>query len=158
MVYSAAMYEQLKAMGAVMANWETFRRRAAPVSTVPMVTIQKRGTLSFNRPAFEALGEPSAVELLYDREERVVGLRPIDPAAPHAYQPRQQGKTANWLVSGRAFTQYFGIETDTARRYPAVLQDDVLTVDLKQPGSDATGVRGRELPTRPGLREEDLHE
>jgi hypothetical protein len=46
-------------------------------------------------------------------------------------------------VSGSAFTKYFDIETDIARRYPAEVVDGVLVVDLKQPGTDATGVRAR---------------
>ena len=35
----------------------------------PQVTIQAKGTLSFNASAHHLLGEPKAVELLYDREE-----------------------------------------------------------------------------------------
>ena len=123
-----------------MANWEVFQRRAAPGVSQPFVTLQKRGTMSLNAAAFEALGEPEAVELLFDRGERLLGFRPVDPSAAHAYKPRKQGRTANYVVSGMALTQYFGIETDTARRY-AEVQDGVLVVDLKQPGSDATGVR-----------------
>ena len=132
-----------------MPDFEVFQRRAAPVVNQPFVTIQARGTMSLNRAAFEALGEPAAVELLYDRAERLVGFRPVDPTAPHAYQPRKQGKTANYIVSGTAFTQYFGIETGAARRYPAAMQDGVLVVDLKQPGTDATGVRARAVKDRP---------
>ena len=132
-----------------MPQWETFRRRAAPVTTQPMVTIQKRGTISLNRPALEALGEPAAVELLYDRDERLMGLRPVDPVASHAYRPRKQGRTSNIIVSGQAFTQYFNVETSAARRYPAAMLDGVLVVDLKQPGTDATGVRARGADGRP---------
>jgi hypothetical protein len=127
----------------MMPNWVTFNRRAAPVTKQPLVTIQKRGTLSLNGAAYEALGEPAAVELLYDLTERLVGFRPVDPEATHAYVPRRQGRAANYLVSGSAFTKYFDIETDTAMRYTAEKVDGVLVVDLKQPGTDATGVRAR---------------
>ena len=135
-----------------MPDFEVFQRRSAPVVNQPLVTIQARGTMSFNRAAFEALGEPAAVELLYDRAERLMGFRPVDPAAPHAYQPRKQGRTANYIVAGTAFTQYFGIETGAARRYPAAMLEGALVVDLKQPGTDATGVRARATKDRP-LRE-----
>lgn len=126
-----------------MPNWETFNRRAAPVTKQPLVTIQKRGTMSLNRAAYDALGEPAALELLYDHTERLIGFRPVDPSTTHAYAPRRQGRAANFIVSGSAFTKYFDIETDTARRYPAELVNGVLVVDLKQPGTDATGVRAR---------------
>lgn len=138
-----------------MPNFEVFNRRAAPVTAQPLVTIQKRGTMSFNRAAFEALGGPEAVELLFDRQERVVGFRPVGADVPHAYRPRKQGHTYNYLVAGQAFTQHYGIETDTARRYPAAMLDGVLVVDLKQPGTDATGPRGRNDGPRP-VRVEDL--
>ncbi len=134
-----------------MVNWEVFQRRAAPVVSQPFVTLQKRGTMSLNAAAFEALGEPEAVELLFDRGERLLGFRPVDPSAPHAYRPRKQGRTANYVVSGMALTQYYGVETDTARRYAAEMRDGVLVVDLKQSGSDATGVRagsGKDRPRR----------
>jgi hypothetical protein len=126
-----------------MPNWETFKRRSAPVSKQPLVTIQKRGTMSFNGAAYAALGEPAALELLFDRTEQLVGFRAAEPATPDAYALRKQGRAANYIVSGQAFTQYFEIATDTARRYPAELRDGVLVVDLKQPGMDATGVRAR---------------
>jgi len=130
-------------MGDIMPRWETFKRRSAPVTKQPLVTLQKRGTMSLNGAAYEALGEPAALELLYDDTERLVGFRPVDPSTPHAYAPRRQGRAANYIVSGSAFTKYFDIETDVARRYPAQLVDGVLVVDLKQPGADATGVRAR---------------
>lgn len=127
-----------------MPHFEVFNRRAAPVTTQPLVTIQKRGTMSFNRAAFEALGEPEAVELLFDRQERIVGFRPVGGDVPHAYRPRKQGRTYNYLVAGQAFTQHYGIETDTARRYPAAMLDGVLIVDLKADSVVATGPRAKD--------------
>ncbi len=143
------------AAGEDMPTFEVFNRRTAPSTTQPLVTIQKRGTMSLNRSAFEALGEPDAVELLYDREERLLGFRPVDPAVPHAYRPRKQGNAANYILAGQAFTQYYGVETGTARRYRAKLLDDVLVVDLKQPGTDATGPRARDTVIRSERSEEN---
>jgi len=152
------MYERFEEVGAAMPNFEVFNRRASPRSTEPLVTIQKRGTMSFNRAAFEAIGEPEAVELLFDRDERVVGFRPVGADVPHAYRPRKQGNAYNYIIAGQAFTQYYGIDTGTARRYPAAMFDGVLAVDLKQAGTDATGPRGRDDGPRPtregGLRGE----
>lgn len=140
-----------------MPNFEVFNRRAAPVTTQPLVTIQKRGAMSFNRAAFEALGAPEAVEFLFDREERVMGFRPVSADVPHAYRPRKQGQAYNYILAGQAFTQHYGIKTDTARRYVAAMLDGVLVVDLTQPGTDATGPRSRDdgpRPTREGGRGE----
>ena len=89
------------------------------------------------------MGEPEAVELLYDADERLVGFRSVDPSNPRAYRLRRQGHANNWIIGGQAFTKAFHIDTDTAMRYPATIDDGVLVVDLKQPGTDATGVRAR---------------
>ena len=127
-----------------MPKFEVFTRRATPVAKGPYVTIQRKGIISMNREAFEAMGSPEAVELLYDRDERVVGFRPVGRDVPHAYRPRKQGASSSYLVAGQAFTQYYGIATDTARRYPATMIDGVLTVDLKEAGTVATGPRAQE--------------
>jgi len=126
--------------------FETFKRQRAPVSPDPSVTIQKRGTLSFNVPAYAALESPEAVELLFDREQRLVGIRKTEPDTDHAYLVRPLGRGGtNWLISGRAFTVYYGIPTDVARRWAAHLDGDMLVVDLKEPGSE---VRGNRPPGR----------
>jgi len=134
-----------------MPKFEVFTRRATPVSLEPMMTIQRRGSLSLNRAAVEALGEPEAVELLYDRKERVMGIRPVDPKAQHAYKIRKQPSSVSFLIAGQAFTQYYGIPTDKPIRYRAKMADGVLTVDLKQEGIDATSTRERSRnPERSG--------
>lgn len=126
-----------------MPEFEVFTRRATPLSKGPFVTIQRKGILSLNLDAFEALGKPEAVELVYDRSERVMGFRPVSPDVPHAYRPRKQGASSSFLVAGQAFTRYYGIVTDTARRYPATMIDDVLAIDLKAEGIIATGPRAK---------------
>jgi hypothetical protein len=120
--------------------FETFKRQRAQPSTEPTVTIQRKGVISLNVASFEALGEPEAVELLFDPDERRIGMRKIDPSVPHAYTVRSLGHTT-WLVSGTAFTNYYAIETPVARRWSATMQDDILTIDLKTEGVEVTGNR-----------------
>ena len=55
--------------------FEIYKRQRAPASIEPAVTIQKRGTFSLNSAAYAVLGSPKAVELLYDRERELIGLR-----------------------------------------------------------------------------------
>jgi hypothetical protein len=124
-----------------MPNWTAFDRRSRPLADEALVTIQRRGTFSFNAAARAGIGEPEAVELLYDVDEHLIGFRPVDASNPRAYALRKQGHANNWIVGGQAFTKAFRIDTETAMRYPATVVDGVLVVDLKQPGADATGVR-----------------
>jgi hypothetical protein len=114
-----------------MPVFEVFTGRAHPAGEEKAITIHRRGLVSVNRAAHVALGEPEAVELLYDRGERVMGLRGVSPEVQHAYPVRRQRATSSLLVSGRAFTRCYGIPTDAARRYRARMLGNVLAVDLK---------------------------
>lgn len=122
-----------------------FERQAAPLAKRPQITVQRAGAISFNASAYHSMGEPKAIELLYDPKQRVMGFRAAPADAPNAYaiKPLGAGKASSRLVSARAFLQFFGIPFDTPLRYDAELVDGVLTVDLKKPGRDATSNRSR---------------
>ena len=129
--------------------FEVFQRQRSPLVSQPYITIQKRGTLSLNAAAFAALGSPQSVELLFDREDQRVGLRNVDGTVEHAYAVRPNGtKASSFLVGGTAFTQYYGIDTKTARRWPAEVVDDMLVIDLKQPGTEIISNRTRGMQRR----------
>jgi hypothetical protein len=87
--------------------------------------IRKGGTsLALNREAWEALGEPDRVVLLYDRRRKAVGVRPAPPEDPDAYAVgRPRGA---FVVSARAFVRHYGITAEAARRYDAAVEDGVL--------------------------------
>lgn len=126
-----------------LSGFEEFDRRAAPVSATPMVTLQRKGLFSLNRAAFEALGEAQTVTLLYNRERRIIGIRPTEPSSPRAYPVRRVGQGHTYIIAGTAFTSYYQIPTDTARRYVAAMLGDMLTIDLTQDAPVVTGVRAR---------------
>ncbi len=124
--------------------FEAFQKNRMPSKGQPAVTIQKRGALSLNNAAFEAIGSPSFVELLYDREERLIGIRRSDEDTPHAYAVRGTGiNQATRVVSGKAFLTYYEIPRDVARRWNAEERDDMLVIDLKQPGAEVSGHSSR---------------
>jgi hypothetical protein len=129
--------------------FETFKRQRSRPDDSPYVTIQKRGTLSFNRAAYAALGEPEAVELLFDREDRRIGIRRVDPSTAHAYGVRPLNRGATWLASGTAFVNYYGIETAVSRRWPAEAVDEgFLVIDLKEEGQEVTSNRAQAVGAR----------
>ena len=100
--------------------------------------------MSLNTPAYEALDAPEFVELLFDRDEQLIGLRKADSTVPHAYLVRPLGKSGTThVISGTAFLAYYGVETETARRWIAEERDGMLVLDLKQPGTDVSGHRSR---------------
>jgi hypothetical protein len=115
-----------------MPDFEVFMGRASPILRDAALTIYPRGLVSLNRAGCKALGEPEAVELLFDRTERLIGLRGVSAQVPHAYPLRTQAASSSVLVSGRAFARHFGISTDVARRYPAKMIGDVLAAHVKE--------------------------
>ena len=128
-----------------MANFESFSRRMLTPKSEPYVTMQKRGTLSLNRTAYDAIGRPGSLELLYDREAQLIGLRPVSHDLPNAYHVRTATPSPNgpWVISATAFTKYYGIDTSRSVRWPAYLDGGILCVDLSTPGSPVTSNRAR---------------
>ncbi|MEP7021025.1 MAG: hypothetical protein ABI808_10260 [Pseudonocardiales bacterium] len=115
-----------------MADFETFRKPLVALKREPTITIQKRGTMSLNRSAQVVLGSPAAVELLFDAGRRIVGLRPVDPRADHAYPVRSSTGLENgpFVVSAMAFLHFYGIHQHESLRWVAYLNEDVLCIDL----------------------------
>jgi hypothetical protein len=83
------------------------------------------------------------VELLYDRDDRVIGLRAIDAAAEHACRVRSTTGRDNgpYIISAVAFTRFYEIETRQSIRWEAELDDDVLCIYLDRPGTPVTSNR-----------------
>jgi hypothetical protein len=135
--------------------FEVFNKKAAGRLKKPTITVQKRGTLSMNAAAaaFLAGGEAPnelLVELLYDRERKVIGLRRTETENVNTYKVRKQPKSDSYLVAGKAFTQYYEIPTGEARRYLAKeFEDGILGAELAGDYSDVT---------REGTEEEEQEE
>ena len=119
--------------------FEEFDKRAASASKSPFVTILKDKGFTINGAALRLLGEPEAVTLLYDPEERLIGFKPASTDYPRAYPVRPQEKGTSATVAGRAFIQHYGINHDVTRRYAVEMRDGLLVLDL---GSDSTEVTG----------------
>jgi hypothetical protein len=111
-------------------TWEVFSKTRANSAIEPWVTISTRPVLSMNRAAYAALGEPEAVCLLWDGGERLVGVVAAGRDDPHSYVVRHDRSSMSRVTCG-AFAAHYGIDTSVARRYPAVMVDDVLSVDLR---------------------------
>ncbi len=125
--------------------FERFEKRARPVTKEATVTLQRSGAISFNRVAWEAMGKPEAVELLFDPDTRRVGMQATDESAQYAYTlhggaKRQQN---TYLISGKAFTQYYEIDVSRSIRRIASIDDGMLVISLDDPGIEVTSNRGR---------------
>jgi len=128
-----------------LPNFERFDRSTAPSAAEKFLTVQRNWkTISINHASFLALGEPKAMEILYDKSEKILGLRKVAPSEPYAFPIRKTVRSRNYLIASGAFASRFGLQADGARRYPAELiedegegEGDVLAVDLKSGGVEA---------------------
>jgi hypothetical protein len=128
-------------------DFERFDKRHIAIAGSPFATIQQGGrVMTINRVAYEMLGGPQAVELLYSKQNRVIGVRQVSPKEPYAFPLRGQGRRgkepSNYLVAIQAFTKHYGIDTSVAMRYPVEMQEDILTIPLDR-GTVATGPRAK---------------
>lgn len=113
----------------------------------PQVTITRRCYLSLNQAAMALLGDPKAVEFLFDPTDRIIGLRPADLDGANSYRLSPVGATGRqWQVSGQAFIRYYGLEGERSTRRPANLADGILCVDLKSSGIAVTSNRSKPAP------------
>ncbi len=127
-------------------SFQVFDKRTTPLVKRPEVTIQSKGTMSLNASAHHVLGEPEAVELLYDPAENVIGFRAVPPETAHAYPIRSVGgRGSTFIIAGRAFLAYFKIAMGTAVRRDALMVDNVLVIDLNDPGRVAISNRTRNV-------------
>jgi hypothetical protein len=120
-------------------KFEVFDPQEAARVIEPFVSLQRKGTFTLNRAAFDALGQPSHVELLFDRDDQVIGFRPVNPSKPTAYAVRSTDPSGSFAVAGKAFVKHYGIETAVARRWPAVFEHGVLCVQLGGPREEVVG-------------------
>lgn len=130
-------------------GFEVFEKSSAPLAKVPTVTIQSRGLFSLNRSAYALIGNPEAVEFLWDPERRVVGLRPSPVESPNAYPARPQNSKAETgpiLIAGSAFTKFYNIDTTQARRWVPHVEDEILCIELESSSQrvQSNRTRGRQ--------------
>ena len=74
------------------------------------VTLNPRGVLHLNKTAFEALGMPAAVKLMYEEDRRVIGLKPHDAKHANAFPVKQKDKWHNRVIHTASFCRHFGID------------------------------------------------
>lgn len=130
-----------------MPPFERFTHDQIALKRDPWITLQKRGTISLNRSAYVLLGSPSAVELLYDADNRIVGMRQCDPRDRDAVHVRlPTGKESGpFVLSAMAFLRFYGVDLDGSRRWQAFLDGEMLCIDLRAPGVPVTSNRARQI-------------
>lgn len=125
--------------------FEVFDKRMAPLAKAPSVTIQKRGIFSINKAAHKLIGEPETVELLFDKDAKIIALRPSNELHAYAIRPQSaREKSGQMILSATAFTQYYDLDTSVSRRYPPYVEDGMLCIALNGPSVEVRGNRSKQ--------------
>jgi hypothetical protein len=91
------------------------------------LTLSRGRTFTLSARAMDALGSPSAIVLLYDREHRAIGVR---VATDEHYQLRLTRKhSSSSTFSANSFSRFYDIEP-TGERVPGELHGDTLVFRL----------------------------
>lgn len=73
------------------------------------VTIGPNKAFLLNRFAYEAFGSPSAVELLFDENRSLIGIRACDPQKQNAFPVKTVPKSSHKFVHAGSFLTHFAI-------------------------------------------------
>lgn len=116
-----------------MPNWETFTLQGSRGVTEMRVSLNARGVFTLNQLAFDELGNPEAVELLFDRAEKLVGLKAVDKNLKHAIKVRKQGKNKSYLIGAKAFCKYYKIDVSKTVRFEDItMENGVMVLDTEK--------------------------
>lgn len=97
------------------------------------VTMNRKGEIVISGPTYAKMGEPAAVNLLFDTVNSRIGLKPTALAMRNAFRVGIRGKHGGRVVRAYPLMQEFRIQLpETIRFYDADIDDDgVLILDLR---------------------------
>ncbi len=114
-------------------KWKTFEgqpNRAGGRRDEPRVTLSPKGAIYLNSRAWRAFGSPKHVELKYEPDLKLIGLKPTDPAARNAFRLMPHGKNHK-RIAAAPFCRNFAIRVKrTVLFHQPELRDRILILDL----------------------------
>ena len=89
------------------------------------VTLNKRNMFYLNPQAHEALGQPEAVEFLFNEELEAIGMRPAHPQLESAFRvtERKAGSWHGYVIQAAAFLQHYKLKVDGTRQFNKITID-----------------------------------
>jgi len=101
------------------------------------VTINKSGHIFLNRRTLDAIGQPDAVTLMYDRRRSIIGVQPTPLNRTNAFPLKKQetgrGKASRGrMVYAKNFCNHYSIRPQETLAFtsPEVNKDGILILDL----------------------------
>jgi hypothetical protein len=95
-------------------QWTTFEGRAYGRRAVDelRVTIYKKGIIYMNKAAIDVLGQPAAVELSFDGNRRIIGIKPADVRRRNAFPLTAHGAGKYRKIQAAVFFHHFRLRLE----------------------------------------------
>jgi hypothetical protein len=114
-------------------SWKEFDRGDAAKTLAARVTITRQGYISLNQAAYDLLGRPPAVVLLYDAGGTAIGLRAASEDTAYSFRVQSWGTGTNYFINAAAFVRYYGIDCSRVTVFKRVaFEDGILILPLDQ--------------------------
>ena len=118
---------------ALERKWEKFNGGPARSAADELrVSINHRGRIYMNARLYQAMGQPKAVAIYYNREDDAIALEPAYPRfiqnfpiVKHMY---------GWMVHASSFCRHFRINIPSTQRFirPEITQEGQLILKLRE--------------------------
>ena len=113
-------------------EWEEFERGPRTDFGELHASISSSGRLLIGAKAVKEMGDPPAVMLLFNKKEKMIGVRPVHPRNPKAIASNANSRDNHRVVRAHRFLQNYGIEVERTVMFTTpVIEDGMLKLDLK---------------------------
>jgi len=115
-------------------HWTIFRGKPnSPIGSATMrVTLGPRGDIYMNKAGWESLGKPEAVELMFDKNRDVVGLKKVPTWQENSFPVQAKKGSGGKIIHASPFFAHLAIRTVRTMIFNnAHMDEDVLSLPLE---------------------------
>lgn len=118
-------------------QFEVYRKhRGRKTIADMMITLAPTGMIRISPAAFDAMGSPHWVELLFDTTLKVIGIRAArDQRHPpeHAYEVHQPFVGKMRFIRSKAFVSHYDLDYGRTRQLAVIVENGVLCAPTRVP-------------------------
>ncbi len=115
-------------------NWSVFKEDGfASRRRKPRVMLNAGRAFRLNKKAMELIGNPKAVQFLFDVGQSRIGIQAVDPDAAHSFLVAKETLGQCSSIRGAMFCNFYGIKPESTIEFQSVRVDEegTLILDLK---------------------------
>ena len=130
-------------------SFNFFEGNVSVSAAVPQITVRKGGLVVLTKAAADMLSDGDQVthvQLAYDPETQIVGIRSCELGTAGAYTLRHHKSNPSRLIGGKRFFKHYGLDITAAKTYAAeAFADDIvgfrLITETVEPATESEPVK-----------------